>query len=182
MDTKLSLVTSDGLKIEGLIIYRLISGWYYCFAAFVQEWDGVLDPFRLESPLEVEHLFKIRLGDTKWTRAEMFYGSDATAGLLGVWDERWVDGVADPDFPPLAPLDDEDPPDQIDSIPASDRKTFSELKECLSRRFRWPSTICQFCLGEDDKGRLKDLPNRLRGFAEPDFEISLWRWATGRYR
>jgi hypothetical protein len=97
-----------------------------------------------------------------------------------MWDEHWVDGGIDPDFPPLDSLDDDDEsaPAPIDQISESEKQLFRALRESLSSRFRWPSTLCQFCIGEADRGRLKTLPNRFLGFAEEDFEMCLWQWAA----
>lgn len=178
MESRLAFVTVDDALVESLIAYTVNAGWHYCFGAFVQVWSegAVSGPFRLKDPLAIEYHIKIRLGDPKWTRAELFCGCRHMVGNM--WEEHWVDGVKDPDFPPIEDFDEDDEVvDPVDQLSKTDDAIFEALHSGLSSRFRWPSTLCQFCLGDADKVRLAMLPNGLRGYADRDFEMSLWRWA-----
>lgn len=187
MQIKTSFITRGDDKVESLITYTISDGWYYCFVATIEEYTDAApnERLRFKTPMAMERYFKIRLGSPKSDHSEL-YVSVMFPMAGNEWDEHWIDGKRDPDFPPIVfsdsldenELDKDGAHDSQNTLSEAEVNIFEGLKKNLSPRFKWPASLCQFVFDRFDRGQLRPLRNTgMMVWADSDFEIYLWVWA-----
>ena len=126
---------------------------------------------------------KIKLSEPRIQRAEIFQST--MVGAMG-WDEHYVDGLFDEDYPLLNPTDEDDgdyelldlEPPSKSSSPITDEESdvLWKLMEESTARLNWSADTGYFSIPKGEQTNLAKLSPDLQGIIDPGFEKSLWKW------